>query len=310
NIAAASADRSVSLWRTYPPNTNYGLLPNLHKAPIIDLQWSLLSPHLYTIGADGCICISDVTTGERVKRIKAAHRGVINSVDRIATAGTELIVTGGDDGFVRVWDVGGDDISNEPVKEIKLGYPITAVAWSTDAAQIYVGGLDNCIHAYDMRTTERLHTLGGHTDTPVSIVVSPGPGNYIISPSLSSNTLIHDIRPFSPHPNRRVNTFRCGLFKCLPLFCNRIYRQLHGAPAGFENTLSKAAWSKYDGGKRVAVGGADRAVTVWEVESGRILYKLPGHKGTVTCVDFHPKEPIVLTGSKDGTMLLGEIDRS
>jgi len=52
--------------------------------------------------------------------------------------------------------------------------------------------------------------------------------------------------------------------------------------------------------------------------------KLPGHKGTVTAVDFHPKEPIstcpvvfgtlatnpfsVLTGSKDGTMLLGEIE--
>jgi hypothetical protein len=53
--------------------------------------------------------------------------------------------------------------------------------------------------------------------------------------------------------------------------------------------------------------------------------QLPGHKGTVTAVDFHPKEPIsafttsllfsllnflplVLTGSKDGTMLLGEIE--
>lgn len=60
------------------------------------------------------------------------------------------------------------------------------------------------------------------------------------------------------------------------------------------------------------MGGADRSVTVWDVESGRILYKvrgaalcppqivrsdecriqLPGHKGTVTCVEFHPKEPI------------------
>jgi hypothetical protein len=52
-------------------------------------------------------------------------------------------------------------------------------------------------------------------------------------------------------------------------------------------------------------------VCVWEVDSGKILYKvcltlfwsvrtcvdsfasqLPGHKGTVTAVDFHPKEPI------------------
>lgn len=77
----------------------------------------------------------------------------------------------------------------------------------------------------------------------------------------------------------------------------------------------------------MAVGGADRTVTVWDVESTKIQYKLPGHKGTVTCVDFHPKEPIsmyaryyeyqmltglcvVLTGSKDSTLLLGELEET
>jgi WD40 repeat protein len=91
----------------------------------------------------------------------------------------------------------------------------------------------------------------------------------------------------------------------------------------------------------VACGGGDRTVTVWEVESGKILYKLGGHKGSVGAVDWHPREPIsestaprfrfvlcphtafridltstlsllvfdaVLTGGKDGQMLLGEID--
>lgn len=47
-----------------------------------------------------------------------------------------------------------------------------------------------------------------------------------------------------------------------------------GAPAGFESILSKGAWSRDDGGKRVAVGGADRTVTIWDVESGRVMYKV------------------------------------
>lgn len=89
--------------------------------------------------------------------------------------------------------------------------------------------------------------------------------------------------------------------------------------------LTKCAWSKTDNGARVAAGGGDRTVTIWEVESGKILYKLSGHKGSVGAVDFHPREPIseyevdlesncmlmarlVLTGSKDTNMLLGEID--
>jgi Prp8 binding protein len=73
----------------------------------------------------------------------------------------------------------------------------------------------------------------------------------------------------------------------------------------------------------VAAGGGDRSVTVWDVQEGKIAYKLPGHKGTVTGVDFHPRsvvlflsftamltsrEPIILTGSKDTNLLLGELD--
>jgi len=83
---------------------------------------------------------------------------------------------------------------------------------------------------------------------------------------------------------------------------------LHGVPAGFENTLLYGSWSKDDGGERVAEGGTEGwcASATWKV--GRFLYKLPGHKGTVTSIDFHPKEPIILSGSKDGIMLLEEIE--
>ncbi|KAI0692561.1 WD40 repeat-like protein [Cytidiella melzeri] len=290
NIAACSADRAVSLWKTYAPNTNYGLLSSMHKAPILDLQWSLFSPLLYTASADQTINITDVTTGSRVRKLRA-HRGIINSLDRTLSgaAGTELIVSGSDDGTVRVWE-GGEEGDKQPVAVFELGCPVTAVCWSADGANIYAGALDNEIHVLDLRKKEEVFTLTGHTDTPTSLSLSPN-GSYLLSPSLSSQTIIHDVRPFSPTPNR-------------------VHRTLMGAPAGFENTLLRGSWSRNDDGKRVGVGGADRTVCIWDVDTGKILYKLPGHKGTVTAVDFHPKEPIILTGSKDGTMLLGEIEPS
>jgi len=37
------------------------------------------------------------------------------------------------------------------------------------------------------------------------------------------------------------------------------------------------------------------------------LYYLPGHKGAVTEVDFHPSEPILASASSDTTVYLGEI---
>ena len=114
--------------------------------------------------------------------------------------------------------------------------------------------------------------LTGHTDTVCSLALSPN-GDFLLSSSFASQAIIHDIRPFSAAPNR-------------------MHRVLGGAPAGFEQTLLRGAWSREDGGRRVALGGADRTVTIWDVESGKILYKLPGHKGTVTSVDFHQQEPI------------------
>ncbi|KAI0313139.1 WD40 repeat-like protein [Amylostereum chailletii] len=290
NIAACSADRGISLWRTYPPNTNYGLLNTVHKAPVLDLQWSLLHPLLYTVSADHTLAYTDLATGTRVRRLRA-HREIINAMDRTfaAGAGTELVATASDDGTVRVWE-GGDEGSKEPVAVFELGCPVTSVAWSADGANLYAGALDNDIHILDLRKQAQSGVLTGHTDTPSSLSLSPN-GHFLLSPSFSSQTLIHDVRPFSASPTR-------------------IHRVLAGAPAGFEHSLLRGAWSKEDGGRRVAVGGADRTVTIWDVESAKILYKLPGHKGTVTSVDFHPKEPIILTGSKDGTMLLGEIEPS
>lgn len=47
---------------------------------------------------------------------------------------------------------------------------------------------------------------------------------------------------------------------------------------------------------------------IWDVTSRRILYKLPGHNGSVNDVDFHPNETIIVSGSSDKQIYLGEIE--
>lgn len=41
--------------------------------------------------------------------------------------------------------------------------------------------------------------------------------------------------------------------------------------------------------------------------SGEVQYALPGHKGSVNEVVFHPKEPIIGSCSNDRTIFLGEL---
>jgi Prp8 binding protein len=47
------------------------------------------------------------------------------------------------------------------------------------------------------------------------------------------------------------------------------------------------------------------------VETSKLLFKLPGHTGTVVAVDYHPSEtePIVASGGIDRVIYLGEVDR-
>ncbi|BEJ17416.1 hypothetical protein CspHIS471_0608170 [Cutaneotrichosporon sp. HIS471] len=236
-IAACSIDRGISLWKTYPPHDNYGLISHVHKQAVLDLAFSLDSKVLYSGGADGYLIATDLEDGSRVAKY-AAHFGPLNSIAVAISGGHELVLTGGDDGIARVWDLSLG--TKDPVAEFddERDCPVTAVEWSQDGNQCFVGGVDNEVKVWDLRTEKMLYSLKGHTDT----------------------------------------------------------------------TLIRCAWSKHDGGQRIAAGGGDRTVTVWDVQTGKILYKLPGHKGAVTGVDLHPREPIILTGSKDSNMLLGELD--
>lgn len=88
------------------------------------------------------LAITDVTTGERVRRIRNAHAGVINTIHRVVTGGTELLATGADDNFVRIWEAD----NKESVADWDVGSPVTSVCWSADGAQVYAGAIDNAIH--------------------------------------------------------------------------------------------------------------------------------------------------------------------
>ena len=55
-------------------------------------------------------------------------------------------------------------------------------------------------------------------------------------------------------------------------------------------------------------GSADRFLNIWDTTSRNIVYKLPGHKGSINDVAFHPKEKIIVSCSSDKTLYLGEVD--
>ena len=119
------------------------------------------------------------------------------------------------------------------------------------------------LQCFDLRTKSVLYSLHGHNDTVTSLALSPS-GTHILSASADDTLKIWDVRPFAPVTSSATD----------PSADPRMYKSLPGAMSGFEGWLRKAAWDR--DGSRVAVGGADRCVTIYNVEEHRMTHKLPG----------------------------------
>ena len=151
--------------------------------------------------------------------------------------------------------------------------------------EIYVADVSPDIKVYDVRKKGVLYTLNGHADLVTSLQVSPD-SQYLLSNSHDSTVRTWDVRPFAPE--------------------NRLVRTYDGAPTHLEKNLYKAVWDSE--GKKIAAGSGDRTAVVWEVRTGKLLHKLPGHKGAVNDVRFSPTDSsVLLSGSTDHNLMLGEL---
>lgn len=58
----------------------------------------------------------------------------------------------------------------------------------------------------------------------------------------------------------------------------------------------------------MAAGSADRFLYIWDFETTEIMYKLPGHKGSVNDVAFHPDVNIVVSAGNDKKLFVGKLE--
>jgi RNA polymerase sigma factor (sigma-70 family) len=62
-------------------------------------------------------------------------------------------------------------------------------------------------------------------------------------------------------------------------------------------------------GKRLARGGYDHVVRVWDVQTGRPLAEFKGHKGAVTALAFSPNGRRLASASADSTALMWDVSK-
>lgn len=161
----------------------------------------------------------------------------------------------------QIWDTR----TKDAVTFIPTEFPITAICLAEAGNELFTGGIDNDIKVWDLRKQAVTYTLIGHADTVTSLQLSPD-NQTLLSNAHDSTVRTWDVRPFAP-ADRSIMTY-------------------DGAPTGHERNLLKASWDSK--GEKIAAGSGDQSVAIWEARTGKLLNKLPGHRGAVNDVRFHP----------------------
>lgn len=280
--ATAGTDRDINIWQTFHPQMkNISLFPSAHGNSILELCWGESNEHLYSCSVDKTIKKWDIYESKQERKFKD-HKGFINSID---VYNDNIIASVGDDGDLILNDTRAKKI----ITQYKFNYPLTSVKFTLSGDEIFIGGIDNQIKKFVIKsnTIDINSSLIGHTDTVTGISISHG-GNFLLSNSMDNSLCIWDIRPY----------VKGG---------NRLMKILRGNVHNFEKNLLRCAWSNDD--NFVSCGSADRCVHIWEVDSGNIVNNLYGHNGSVNEVDFnYGNNDIIASVSSDHTAIIGKFN--
>ncbi|EPR61158.1 U5 snRNP-specific protein [Toxoplasma gondii GAB2-2007-GAL-DOM2] len=302
NIASAGVDRDILIYNVYGEISTWQTLKG-HSKAILDFRWSSDGSQIYSASADQTAGVWDVETGERVKKLKG-HVGIVNACSVASKEAAEcpsratygcssLFVTGADDGTTRVWDLR----IRRSVKKYEHQYQILSVALDGHGGRVFAGCLDNTIRVYDLRGGDaESDVYEGHTDSVTGLSISAS-GATLLSNAMDHTVRVWDIQPFVHGGKRLVAALR-------------------GATHNFEKNLLRVCWSADE--QFCSAGSADRYVCVWSMEevlrekgvgagTSPLLYRLPGHSGSVNDVCFHPTEPVIASASSDRTVFMGEL---
>lgn len=276
-FASAGHDKSIFLWRTWGDCENFAALQG-HKSAIVELHWSDDSEKIVSASPDKSVRAWDIPHGVQIKKM-AEHTDHVNSC-ALLRKGSPLVVSGSDDRTVKIWDLR----SKKSVQTIEDAYQVLSVCFGGAGDQVYSGGIDNTVKVWDLRKEAVSITLTGHSDSVTGMSLSPD-GNFLLTNSMDNTMRVWDVRPYAP--------------------ANRCTQLFSGHSHNFEKNLLKCAWSP--DGNRITCGSADQLVYVWDVVENKMLYRLPGHKGSVNEAVFHPIQPIIASASSDRTVFMGEL---
>jgi WD40 repeat protein len=257
-------DRTLSIWNSMTGNEIARFKEQ--NSPVLCVACAPDGGHIVTASRSGNLYYID-TRDVSIFRTIANHRQMIFGLG-FAKDG-RLLLTGSDDGVVRLWDLLGKRLRRFEGHTSA----VTSVAFSPDGRWALSGSLDSTVRLWDVANGAALRCFEGHAKGVLSVAFAPD-GRHVLSGSADATVRLWDIE--------KGSSIHCF--------------EGHGGGV--------AAVAFTADGQRIVSGSADKSVRCWEVAGGTELHCFTGHTAAVKCLAISPAGRRLLSGSVDRTVRL------
>ncbi|MCS6864278.1 MAG: WD40 repeat domain-containing protein [Gemmataceae bacterium] len=193
------------------------------------------------------------------------HSGAVTSL--AVTADSSLLVTGGEDKTVRVWDVK----SAKPIRSFQ-GHmaKVSTVTIRPDGRQLASGSEDGAIRIWDLSTSDDHRVISDAKDSLWAVAFSPD-GQRLATAGADKT-----IRVYNPDSGKLEATLTA------------------------EAALTSLAFLPDN--NRLVAGGGDRKIQLWDIAQKKVVQEMTGPELAVLAIAASDDGKLVVAGSADATV--------
>lgn len=266
-----SDDRTLRLWN---PNRDDSeaqsraltikTYSGVHGHPILDLVIANDNGKFASVGGDRTSFVWDVSTGRVIRRFQG-HSHRINTVKM--NEDCTVLITGSYDQTIRLWDMRSND--RDPI-QILDDFQDSVTSISRTRHEIIGGSVDGCIRIYDLRMG-RMYV--DDLKSPITCIAMTYDKKCVLAGCLG------------------------GTVRLSELSTGRLLQYYQG----HVHTSFKLEAVVANDDAHILAGSEDGTVHIWDLVAAGIGTKFQAHNKSVSSLTYHPTQPVLVTGSFDGT---------
>ena len=226
----------------------------------------------------------------------SGHRSEVLAIEHVPECG--VVVTSGADLALCFWDAATPTSPSWRLRQkAALQHSQTSLCWCAVRGQLFSGGADGTLHAWDVVKLEVAHRMHGHEDAVTTLIMMKQRKQLLASASLDKcirlwdvNTLIpkciYTLGPpnvgWAPHGRHTPSTLESDVLRC------------------HERGITCLAFTPQH--RHLFSGGLDHELLVWNPLSERVICNLRQHSSPLVAVDAVERTPMVVSADLSGLL--------